>query len=290
MDINTISIDSFDWLPHLHTKMWRWDNLHPIISGNKWFKLLGYEEDILSNQSFQSVITFGGPHSNHLHACAEWCNLHKKQLIAIVRGEEYSVEETSTLQFLKASGAILYPVTRTDYKEKFDSSVIKQIISTHADPYVIPEGGEGSKGEYGFHVLHDQIPKDITHICLSVGTGTTLKGLRQIIPSQIPVFGFSSFKKMDNQFSFDYLRDNNVHLFDCTKWGKFGAKNDEVIHFMNDFFQKTTIKLDMVYTAKMMLKIRELYTQNVITSSDRLLIIHTGGLQGNDSVRSRLLW
>ena len=49
--------------------MLRLDKLHPIVSGNKWYKLRFYIQAAL-DQSFNTIASFGGPYSNHLVALA----------------------------------------------------------------------------------------------------------------------------------------------------------------------------------------------------------------------------
>ena len=62
----------------------------------------------------------------------------------------------------------------------------------------------------------------------------------------------------------------------------------ELIRFMNDFYKVNNIPLDMVYTSKMMYGLRAQLEDNQFNSCDRILCIHSGGLQGNVSVRDYL--
>jgi len=65
----------------------------------------------------------------------------------------------------------------------------------------------------------------------------------------------------------------------------------ELIQFMNDFFRKTRIKLDPVYTGKLLFGIFELAQKNYFPKGSKILAIHTGGLQGiegmNESLRKK---
>ena len=53
----------------------RLDKIHPVISGNKYFKLKYYLEEAIRNNR-DTIVTFGGYYSNHLHATAFACNSH----------------------------------------------------------------------------------------------------------------------------------------------------------------------------------------------------------------------
>ena len=57
---------------------------------------------------------------------------------------------------------------------------------------------------------------------------------------------------------------------------------------MNRFYDENQIPLDMVYTAKMMFGMSELLNDNFFSVSDRILCIHSGGLQGNVTLRGEL--
>ena len=64
----------------------RLDLLHPIVSGNKWFKLRYYIEQA-QEQNKKSLVTFGGAWSNHIHATAAAGKLAGLKTIGIIRGE-----------------------------------------------------------------------------------------------------------------------------------------------------------------------------------------------------------
>jgi 1-aminocyclopropane-1-carboxylate deaminase/D-cysteine desulfhydrase-like pyridoxal-dependent ACC family enzyme len=64
----------------------RLDKTHPIISGNKWFKLK-YRLKSLIEQSVQQLVSFGGPYSNHLHALGYAAKTFGFSMTAIIRGE-----------------------------------------------------------------------------------------------------------------------------------------------------------------------------------------------------------
>ena len=67
--------------------MLRLDTIHPVISGNKIFKLHYFLEEAL-NSSHKQIITFGGAYSNHLAATAFACNTKGLKSVGIVRGEK----------------------------------------------------------------------------------------------------------------------------------------------------------------------------------------------------------
>ena len=67
-NINIQAVPSFNF-NHLQVDVLRLDELHPIVSGNKWFKLKYYLQQALQ-QNAVTIASFGGPYSNHLVALA----------------------------------------------------------------------------------------------------------------------------------------------------------------------------------------------------------------------------
>jgi 1-aminocyclopropane-1-carboxylate deaminase len=85
-------------------------------------------------------------------------------------------------------------------------------------------------------------------------------------------------------------KDTNWQLFDEWHFGGFGKWNKELLMFMNAFYTENNIPLDMVYTSKMMYGLQQMLIADYFTPEDRILCIHSGGLQGNSSVRSELVY
>jgi 1-aminocyclopropane-1-carboxylate deaminase len=101
--------------------------------------------------------------------------------------------------------------------------------------------------------------------------------------------GFSALKagsflklEIDNvipkSFKSKYIINTDYHF------GGYAKYNTELISFINDFFQLNNIKLDFVYTAKMMFGLTELIKQDYFPQKSVIVAIHSGGLQGNEGI------
>src|SRR5689334_2422075 len=64
----------------------RLDLLHPVVSGNKWFKLTPYLDE--AAQRGKILLTFGGAYSNHIVATAAASSERGLQSIGVIRGDE----------------------------------------------------------------------------------------------------------------------------------------------------------------------------------------------------------
>jgi 1-aminocyclopropane-1-carboxylate deaminase/D-cysteine desulfhydrase-like pyridoxal-dependent ACC family enzyme len=67
-------------------------------------------------------------------------------------------------------------------------------------------------------------------------------------------------------------------------FGGFARTTPELLGFMQDFRKTHGVLLDFVYTAKMMYGITDMIRTGSLGPGDRILAIHSGGLQGNRSL------
>lgn len=272
--------------------MLRLDLLHPVVSGNKWFKLrLNMKHAI--EHGFKTIITSGGGYSNHLIATAFTARAFGVKSVGVVRGK-YDIL-TPTLQACKAEGMELIFVTRDDYRNRHEPDWAKDLVAHFDETLIIPEGGANEWGRAGAGLLNRFIAPGYTHIVVAVGTGTTLIGLRNKIAEHQHILGFVPMKQ--GAYLAGHIaghlqsgKDHNWQLFDKWHFGGFGKSTDELTRFMNDFYDATHIPLDIVYTSKMMYGLRELIHEGHFAPGDKILCIHSGGLQGNTSVQDKLCY
>lgn len=272
--------------------MLRLDLIHPVVSGNKWFKLRLNMKHALE-QKYKTIVTFGGGYSNHLVATAYAAKHFGLASVGIVRGR-YDVL-TPTLRDCQAYGMELIFITQDDYKNKHQPGWAEELVRHFDETLIIPEGGDNEWGRAGAALLNRFISHDYTHVAVSVGSGTTLTGIRNAIPVTQQVLGFVPMKQ--GNYLAEHItahipegQNSNWWLHDKWHFGGFGKCSSELLAFMNDFYRETNIPLDVVYTGKMMYGIKELLDSNHFSSCDRILCIHTGGLQGNASVRGHLVY
>jgi 1-aminocyclopropane-1-carboxylate deaminase len=180
----------------------RLDLLHPVVSGNKYFKLKHNIEKAL-NENASGIITFGGAYSNHLAATAFACREAKLKSIAVVRGEE-APSLSHTLIFCKEMGMQLQFVSRDDYSNKEKLYHLYQ--KNYPDFYLVPEGGDNEAGEKGCTEILNTISNatQYTHIICAIGTGTTFKGIAKSAEPNQKIMGIVVLKgaeEMNNHLS-----------------------------------------------------------------------------------------
>ncbi len=265
----------------------RLDKVHPIISGNKWFKLQFYLQEALQSNK-KNILTYGGPWSNHLLATAAACNELGLQCTGFVRGE-WPKQLTPTLKEAASWGMKIEFISRSDYsiqKRKHSSNL--------SDTFIIPEGGYGKPGVQGAATLYSLLKgKSYTHILCAVGTGTMLAGLTLAAPGNCHCIGIPVLNGANALEEAIQAQNNsdkvNWKLETGFEWGGYAKHPPQLIQFMNSFFRKTKIPSDIVYTGKLFYAFTQLVEKNYFEKNSRILLIHSGGLQGNQSLTANQL-
>ncbi len=259
----------------------RLDKIHPIVSGNKLFKLHYYLEQAVSKNL--PVITYGGAYSNHLVATAYACKQLNIACKAMVRGQE-PAQWSHTLLSCADLGMQLEFVSRTDYAAAASEDVQPEGFIN------IPEGGYHPTGAQGASLMLQCLPvNNFTHICTATGTATTLAGILLKADPQQQVCGFASLKGLTDipqrlQLLTGQERYKNLHLLSDYHFGGYAKKTSELLNFMNELYRKFELPTDYVYTAKMMFGIFDMLQKGFFAEGSNILCIHTGGLQGNLSL------
>ncbi len=267
----------------------RLDKIHPVISGNKLFKLHFFLEEAI-NRSIKTIVTYGGAYSNHLHATAYACKLAGLNAIGIVRGEQSS-NLSPTLVSCIENGMQLIFVSREKYALQNTDNLIAGRLTGNGDYLVIPEGGYDPIGAKGASLIMTLAkPLGSTHICCAVGTTTTVAGLLQDCRENETIIAVPVLKNMhDINDRINFLnKDTTIRtpvVFDGFHFGGYAKKTDDLISFMNDIYIKYQLPTDFVYTGKMIFAIMEKIKAGYFKEGNIITCLHTGGLQGNASLK-----
>ncbi|MEP6747856.1 MAG: pyridoxal-phosphate dependent enzyme [Bacteroidota bacterium] len=265
----------------------RLDKIDHIISGNKWFKLKYYLEGALQNNR-RSVLTFGGAWSNHIVATASAAKKAGLASVGVIRGERPLAPSHTLLKAISLGMKLVY-VSRETYNQKKDPAFIEQLLQEYDQPCIIPEGGEGETGIKGAAEICGLADiENYTHLVCAVGTGTLLAGLAMgsLLHHHIKIIGVPVLKGFDNWMPPGRIAgpQQRIYIEPGYHFGGYAKKNDVLVDFMNQLYQQTNIPTDFVYTGKLFFSINDLIKKDYFPKQSRLLAIHSGGLQGNDSL------
>ena len=77
---------------------------------------------------------------------------------------------------------------------------------------------------------------------------------------------------------------NNFRILHDYHFGGYAKKTAALLQFMNQWYLETGIPSDFVYTAKMFFAADALAASGYFPEGSSILLVHTGGLQGNRSL------
>ena len=268
----------------------REDLIHPIVSGNK-FRKLKYNILQAKAEKKTKILTFGGAFSNHIAAVAYAAKKNGFQSIGIIRGDELEnkVNENPTLSFARKCGMQFDFVSRETYRKKSEPDFIENLKEEYGDFFLIPEGGTNELAIKGCQEILNEDDNAFDYICCSVGTGGTISGIINCTKEHQKVLGFPALKG-------DFLKDEICKFAKNNRWDLisdyhfegYGKINNELVAFINTFYKQTKIPLDSIYTGKMLFGVFDLIKKGLFSVNSKILVIHTGGIQGNQGMNIKL--
>jgi 1-aminocyclopropane-1-carboxylate deaminase len=273
-----------DIAPDIEIDIKREDLIHPLISGNKWRKLK------FNLQDAKGIISFGGAHSNHIFSLAAAGKCFNIQTVGVIRGNEFAQDKSKwskTLQFAEWAGMKLLFVDRDTYRKKEDKLYLDNLEKQYPNYNILPEGGSNVLGYKGCkEILKPEQYNRYDYILCCSGTGATVAGIIAANSGKaqiwaMPVVNHPNIKDDIELFlHIDSVKNKNFNIVE-SHFGKYGLANEEILKFKLKFENKTGIKLDGVYTAKMLFKLNQILINKEIESNSKVLVIHTGGYQAS---------
>jgi 1-aminocyclopropane-1-carboxylate deaminase len=279
-------------LPNTTVKLYirREDLIHPFVSGNK-FRKLKYNLLEAKQQNHRTLLTFGGAYSNHIAAVAFAGKENGFKTIGVIRGDELSskISQNPTLKFCQDNGMEFVFVSREQYRLKSTEDFLCNLKNDFNDFYLIPEGGTNDFAVKGCEEILTNEDERYNYICCAIGTGGTISGIINSSTSHQKVLGFPSLKgdfiKKDIR---KFAKKENWDIISDYHFGRYGKVSDDLIEFINDFHKKYSIPLDPIYTGKLVFGVIDLINKNYFPEESKILLIHTGGIQGVQGMNLKL--
>lgn len=272
----------------------REDLLHKYISGNKWHKL---KHNLIEakKQNKNTILTFGGAYSNHIHATASSGKIFGFKTIGIIRGEEH-LPLNPTLEFAKQCGMEIHYVDRSTYRRKREEEYIRSLYKKYGDFYLIPEGGTNSLAVKGCSEIIENIQIDFDYLLTACGTGGTISGLISGLDGKNKLIGVPVLKGAEfliteiSDYVYEYSKKeySNWELKLDYHFGGYAKITRELIQFIKSFKDLNNIQLDPIYTGKLMFAINDMVENYEFEDGSTIIGIHTGGLQGIAGMKNKV--
>lgn len=282
----------------------RTDLVHPVISGNKAYKLK-YNLDAAIQQQATGVLSFGGAWSNHLHALAYSCYQLQLPCVAVIRGEPELILKSAMLQDVKRWGCLLHFVSRKEYRLREEADWLQKLSETFPGYFIVPEGGSSPLAEPGVAELSHQLEQACQksdggeeselpdQVWCAVGTGGTLAGLLAGRKKPYHLLGVPVLKRGD--FLWQQIADRfsaagddvpgNWSLLLDGHGGGYGKVYEDLLNRMASLETAlssdcVSLPLEPVYTGKLFLRFWQALENGELPEGSRVVLVHTGGLQG----------
>jgi len=272
------------------------DNIHPIISGNKWRKLK-FNLHFAEENNYTGIISFGGSFSNHIHALAFACQQQGLKSIGIIRGEQIYASNY-TLSMAQQWGMKLNFIDRKTYRLREDTDYLKALQKKYPDYLIVPEGGSNKLALGGVGEIITELNQqcEFDTLLTPVGSGGTLAGLIQADNNQHQLLGISVLKQegylteqVNSLLGNDYSHFNNWQILSEFHRGGYAKFSKEDEGRIIDFNQQTGFVFEPVYSGKMILALLDLIERGYFPKGQRIVLLHTGGLQGIGGMLERNL-
>jgi len=244
------------------------DLIHPILSGNKFRKLIGFLHQYFVEGKIE-IESAGGLHSNFVHALAYICFKLKIKCKFYLYG--HPKEESFVTKDLIHWDIKYEILSRQNYRE-----FVSQNHKNKQSILYIPEGGNEKEAEIGVEKLAIEIGDKFTfenlNIALSIGTGTMLKYLIQ----NMRMGNFYTVCPVKSQSLVLPDSKNAINLKEPHHIA-FGGYSKEMLEYIDQFYKINDIWLDPIYTGRLVFALD--YNFHTLDQKRETIILHTGGLQ-----------
>jgi len=274
--------------------LWIWAPPDPLSLGNKRFKLKPAIDPALTRQC-ESVLSFGGAYSNHLHALSILAGEAGLRSVGVVRGEA-SAALNPTLSDARRCGMQLEFVSRSEYRRRHDPNWQDQWREGYPGALLIDEGGSSEEAVRACTAMLDDVPAGFLHeidvIACACGTGATVSGLfRRYRSSHLirayDVVGDASTTSRLTHWCTEpsTVTPGSSHSPDApalvdASYGGYAVSDARQYQTIEHTMVDAGVLLDPIYTAKVCRRLEDDIEAGIFSSGTSVLPVHTGGLQG----------
>ncbi len=277
----------------LNVKIKRDDLLHPIISGNKWRKLK-YNIEQLKQENYRGILSFGGGYSNHIHALAYAGHYYGFKTLGIIRGEPHYANN-ATLSAAQKWGMQLIFVDRNSYRQRYDRNYLTELQQIYPEYFIVPEGGSNQLALPGVAEVCQELNSQTQYDTLltPVGSAGTLSGLIIGDSNQHQILGIAVLKQAEHlieqvkQLTCAANSHDNWQLLTQYHYGGYAKFSPQNLTDLKAFSELTGVPFEPIYSGKMILALLDLINKNAFEPGHRIVLLHTGGLQGLAGLREQ---
>lgn len=300
---------------HLAADIWmkRDDLTGSIVTGGNKIRKLEYILADALEQGADTIITTGGPQSNHAKITAALAIQVGLKPVLVLAGDDPGARKANLFLNELMGAEIRFSGARTlEQMEQSLQDTYQELQREGHKPYIIPIGGSNGLGSLGYIDAYAELEQQLQErrtddgkqeaihfdwMVVTAGSGGTFAGLyigNQNSRHPAKLLGVSPWLATDQiearikqcileaedeaqPKGQSNLQDTSLLLDDQyigKGYGKITPEAQEAIHLLAT---KEAILLDHVYTGKTMAAILDYIQKGVISKHERVLFWHTGG-------------
>ncbi len=254
--------------------------------GNKLRKLKYHLSQAMADNK-EGLLTLGGAFSNHLYAVAYAGYRAGLPTTGLLRGE-YDAGNP-TLIDVQRWGMQLIPTPRSVYRHYRTPAGLIELEQQYPGYHLVPEGGTHAVALRGVGELVEEVRAqsdlDYDYWCVPFATGGTALGIAQKLRPGEQVLAAVVLKGLDPEQICAHILPEEMRIASRLRWtqasfGGFARRHPAVEQFVQGFYDRHAIYLDPIYMGKIMCRLYQMIAAGEIRSGRRILVVHTGGLQG----------
>jgi L-cysteate sulfo-lyase len=284
------------------------------LGGNKLRKLEYAMAEALASKA-TTIITIGGPQSNHVRLTTAAANRLGLKTILVLRGDEPPRATGNLLVDRILGPAEIHFVEADGYPSKNEldriadekaAQIAARLDAKGETPYIIPNGCKAIHGAFGYAgcVLETVTQLQAVNlapnaIVSAVGTSSTLTGLilgsHLYAQGEIDVIGISVAGPTDavtarivvqldeavERLELDLeIPQSSIEILDDYVGAGYGVPTDAMVEAVLLTARSEGVVLDPVYTGKAMSGLIDLIRKGRFTERDVVVFLHTGGIPG----------
>ena len=268
-------------------KILRGDLFHPLIQGNKWYKLRHYAEKARLEQS-EGFLSIGGAWSNHLIALAAYAAGCRMPCRFLIRGAENEWQHNPAVLKMRELGAELSPISRSDFRTITPGgTAITDFLPEFRNFTEVPLGASSPKSAAGAADWARILCKlwDFTDLVLPVASGGTCAGFLLGLNPEIRIHAVDVLASGEKPETI--IRDmagnsaiGNARLIwhPAYHFGAYARSSPALETFRSKMLSEQCISTDHIYSGKAFFAVSDLADKKAFLKGSRILVIHTGGI------------
>lgn len=182
----------------------------------------------------------------------------------------------------------LLSVQRSTYRQRSDALYLQALQTSYPTYWIVPEGGSNIQANEGLVELVNEVRQQgkFDVIYVAAGTGKTASVIiNELVDTYVKVVDVVGGDFMQREIAAQVSSNTNWEVIRSKD--RYGKAGKEVLHHCASAMKAFGLPLDPIYTGKVFSQLLTDLHYGVWPDTSKVLMIHTGGLQGVEGWKYR---